>query len=210
MHPYKHLQYPDGTKPLLPPNAHHRNQSTRMDPSSSALPFGLPAPNPALATTATILNYLLFYTSSFALVIAVAVGAVELIARLRSNTLAASELQSDHYTRVGVGTCAAICYPAAWVTVTYGSAAGIEDGMAAMQRAAGCLGGVVGVAGLVVVVVAVRVWAQGVEEEEGECESSDEEVGVEDEDLEMMECGGVRAEALWERGQVEPVWMELR
>ncbi|KAK0319890.1 hypothetical protein LTR82_009226 [Friedmanniomyces endolithicus] len=199
---------------MAPNHSAHQTRTTATNPPEwtppPALPFGLAAPNPALATTATILDYLLFYTSSFALVIAIAVGAVELIARLRSNTLGASELQSDHYTRVGVGTCAAILYPAAWVTVTYGSAAGIEDGMAAMQRAAGCLGGVVGVAGLVVVVVAMRAWAQGWEEKEGDGESSGTEGRVGDEEQEMMECGGVRAEALWERGQVEPVWMELR
>ncbi|KAK1050389.1 hypothetical protein LTR74_017058 [Friedmanniomyces endolithicus] len=181
-----------------------------MDPSSTTLPFGLPAPTPTLATTATILNYLIFYTSTFVLVIASAVGAVELIARLRSNTLGASELQSGHYTRLGVGACAAILYPAAWITVTYDSEARISDGMAAMQRAVGCLGWIVGVAGLFVVAVAVRVWAQRLDDEEGEGSAGDEEVRVEDEDQEMMECGGMRAEALWERGHVKPVWMELR
>ncbi|KAK0281893.1 hypothetical protein LTR35_002920 [Friedmanniomyces endolithicus] len=182
-----------------------------MDPSSTLLPFGLPAPTPTLATTATIFNYLIFYTSTFVLAIASAVGAVELIARLRSNNLGAAELQSDHYARLGVGACAAILYPAAWITVTYDSEARMADGMAAMQRAVGCLGGIVGVAGLVVAAVAVRVWAREVEDdEEGEGLASGEGEGVEDEHLEMMECGGVRAEPLWERGQVEAVWMELR
>ncbi|TKA46474.1 hypothetical protein B0A54_02306 [Friedmanniomyces endolithicus] len=165
-----------------------------MDPSSTTLPFGLLAPTPTLATTSTILNYLVFYTSTFVLAIASAVGAVELIARLRSNTLGAAELQSDHYARLGVGACAAILYPAAWIT-----------------RAVGCLGGIVGVAGLVVAAVAVRVWAREAEDdEEGVGVASGEGVGVEGGDLEMMECGGVRAEALSERGQVEAVRMELR
>ncbi|KAK1825459.1 hypothetical protein LTR12_000260 [Friedmanniomyces endolithicus] len=182
-----------------------------MDPSSTTLPFGLLAPTPTLATTATILNYLVFYTSTFVLAIASAVGAVELIARLRSNTLGAAELQSDHYTRLGVGACAAILYPAAWITVTYDSEARMADGMAAMQRAVGCLGGIVGVAGLVVPAVVVRVWAREAEDdEEGVGVASGEGVGVEGGDLEMMECGGVRAEALSERGQVEAVRMELR
>ena len=103
-----------------------------MDPSSTTHPFGLQAPTPTHATTATILNYLIFYTSTFVLAIASAVGAVELIARLRSNTLGAAELQSDHYARLGVGACAAILYPAAWITVTYDSEARMADGMAAM------------------------------------------------------------------------------
>ena len=53
--------------------------------------------------------------------------------------------------------------------------------MAAMQRAVGCLGGIVGVAGLFVVAVALQVWAQALEDEGVEGSASNEEVGVQDE-----------------------------
>ncbi|TKA69910.1 hypothetical protein B0A55_07642 [Friedmanniomyces simplex] len=179
-----------------------------MEVPSAPLLFGIPAPSPAVTACIMILNYILFYASTFILVIAVAVGATEIIARLRSNSLGASRLQSDPHTRIGNGACAAITYLFAWVVLTYNSEDSISDGQAAIQRAVSCFGAICGFAVLCVVCVGcTRPCAQNSEEEEEVSDSWSmvELAGARYDSQERMECGSMRAEALWQSRYMEPI-----